>query len=171
MLQISLHLDSSPKQMDRQTLRLKQCLDWINKSSVVPNAACRQKSILAQRRAKKCCKNHCVLIPPPHGFLMDRQMDRQTSRLKYLLKQICEHSEESNSPSRQKNLHPSSKESKNCCKNNCVLIPPPHGFLMTFLGCAAILAAAQPLKIVFFLCPFCLYFGCCWPFHVLQEVF
>ena len=26
---------------------------------------------------------------------------------------------------RQKNHHPSSKESKNCCKNNCVLIPPP----------------------------------------------
>ena len=35
-----------------------------------------------------------------------------------------------------------------------------------FLGCAAILAAAQPLKIVFVLLLLC-----CWPFHVLLEVF
>ena len=30
--------------IDRQTLRLKQCLDWMNRGSVVLNAACRQKT-------------------------------------------------------------------------------------------------------------------------------
>ena len=34
----------------------------------------------------------------------------------------------SNTPSRQENHHPSSKESKICCKNKCILIPPARGF-------------------------------------------
>ena len=59
----------------------------------MPNDACRQKNQHpSSNEAKKCCKNDCVLIPPPHGFLMDRQTDGQTLKLKYCLRLIGERS-------------------------------------------------------------------------------
>ena len=87
--------------MDRQTLKLKQCFDWIIEHYLVPNDACRQRNQHpSSNETKKCCKNDCVLIPPPHGFLMDRQTDRQTLKLKYCLRLIGECSKVSNTPSR-----------------------------------------------------------------------
>ena len=87
--------------VDRQTLKLKQCLDWMIEHYLVPNDACGQKNQLpSSNEAKKCYQNDCVLIPPPHGFLMDRQTDRQTLKLKYCLRLIGECSKVSNSPSR-----------------------------------------------------------------------
>ena len=87
--------------MDRQTLKLEQCLDWISEHYLVPNDACGQKNQLPiSNEAKKCYESDCVLMPPPHGFLMDRQTDRQTLKLKYCLRLIGECSKVSNTPSR-----------------------------------------------------------------------
>ena len=34
----------------------------------------------AHKRAKKCCKNYCVLIPPPLGLLMDKKTNGRTKK-------------------------------------------------------------------------------------------
>ena len=119
------------RQTDGQTLKLKYCLRLIGECSKVFNTHSRfKKKHPRSKESTKTCKNSCVLIQPPHGFLMDRQTDGQTLKLKYCLRLIGECSKVFNTHSRFKKKHPRSKESTKTCKNSCVLIQPPHGFLM-----------------------------------------